>query len=631
MPQVHRAIGNPIDRLLEDVRREVGVLDGGEVATYIPELAKADASVCGLAVATLDGHLYTAGELVPFTIQSVSKPFVYALALTDSGAEAVLAKVGAEPTGDPFNTISLDDVTIRAHNPMVNAGAIVTTTLVGGATREEQFARVLDGLSAFAGRALTVDEAVFESERATGDRNRAIAYLMRSANLLDEDVEQQIDNYFRQCSIVVTAQDLAVMTATLANAGVNPLTGVEVIPRHVVASVLTVMATCGMYDYSGEWLYRVGLPAKSGVSGAVAAVLPGQLGLAAHSPRLDPQGNSVRGVAACERISERLGLHLLLPGERVRSGLRRSYRADTARSRRLRDQRQRDVLDAHGSSIVVYELGGDEAFAAVEPLVRVVLGDDDAQWVVIDMRRVTRIDTAALTLLDGLIAQLAAAGHHGRDRRAARPRPARRPARARSDPPAVPRRGRGPRMVRDPAAPRARARQHPARGDDPARAAGPPAGPARRDRDRDRGAGHHQGLPRRHGGLRGGRRRPTASTSSAPARWRPTSGSPGAAADGASARSPAAPPSASSPSSTAGRDRRASSRSSPRSASSSRPRPSTSCGPRLPMPAPASPSRSPAACPIGSGTRPLTSPRSNRPEQSAQGPLSRPDSRPRRS
>ena len=286
----------------------------------------------------------------------------------------------------------------------------MTTTLVAGATREEQFARVLDGLSAFAGRPLTVDEDVFESERATGDRNRAIAYLMRSAGLLDEDVEQQIANYFRQCSIVVTAQDLAVMTATLANAGVNPLTGVEVIPRHVVASVLTVMATCGMYDSSGEWLYRVGLPAKSGVSGAVAAVLPGQLGLAAHSPRLDPQGNSVRGVAACERISERLGLHLLLPGERVRSGLRRSYRADTARSRRLRDQGQRDVLDAHGTSIVVYELGGDEAFAAVEPLVRVVLDDDDAQWVVIDMRRVTRIDTAALTLLDGLIAQLTSAG-----------------------------------------------------------------------------------------------------------------------------------------------------------------------------------------------------------------------------
>ncbi len=407
---MHPAAPNPIIRLLDEVYAEVQGLDGGEVATYIPELAKADPSVCGLAVATLDGHVYTAGDLVPFTIQSVSKPFVYALALADSGPEAVLAKVGAEPTGDPFNTISLDDVTIRAHNPMVNAGAIVTTSLVAGATREEQFERLLSGLSAFAGRALTVDESVFQSESSTGDRNRAIAYLMRSAGLLDEDVEQQIANYFRQCSVVVTARDLAVMTATLANAGVNPLTGVEVIPRDVVASVLTVMATCGMYDYSGEWLYRVGLPAKSGVSGAVGAVLPGQLGLAAHSPRLDPQGNSVRGVTACELISERLGLHLLLPGERVRSSLRRTYRGDTVRSRRLRNQAQRAVLDTHGAEIVAYELGGDEAFAAVEPLVRVVLEDDQARWVVIDMRRVTRIDRAALALMDGLIAQLASDG-----------------------------------------------------------------------------------------------------------------------------------------------------------------------------------------------------------------------------
>ncbi len=403
---MHPAAANPIHRLLDEVYAEVQDLDDGEVATYIPELAKADPSICGLAVATLDGDVYTAGDLVPFTIQSVSKPFIYALALADSGPEAVLAKVGAEPTGDPFNTISLDDLTSRAHNPMVNAGAIVTTTMVAGATREEQFERLLSGLSAFAGRPLTVDESVFESESATGHRNRAIAYLMRSAGLLDEDVEQQIANYFRQCSVVVTARDLAVMTATLANAGVNPLTGVEVIPRDVVASVLTVMATCGMYDYSGEWLYRVGLPAKSGVSGAVGAVLPGQLGLAAHSPRLDPQGNSVRGVAACERISERLGLHLLLPGERVRSSLRRTYRADTVRSRRLRSQAQRGVLDAHGAEIVAYELGGDEGFAAVEPLVRIVLEDDKARWVVIDMRRVTRIDRAALALLDGLISQL---------------------------------------------------------------------------------------------------------------------------------------------------------------------------------------------------------------------------------
>jgi glutaminase len=171
----------PVDGLLREVWQSVRTIDSGQVADYIPELAKADPSTCGLSLATLDGAVYTAGDLVPFTIQSVSKPFVYALALADSGADAVLSKIGAEPTGDPFNTISLDDVSGRAFNPMVNAGAIVTATLVAGRTRAEQFDRILDGLSAFAGRALDVDEDVYASERDTGDRNRAIAYLMRSA------------------------------------------------------------------------------------------------------------------------------------------------------------------------------------------------------------------------------------------------------------------------------------------------------------------------------------------------------------------------------------------------------------------------------------------------------------------
>ncbi len=389
--------------------RSVSSIDSGRVADYIPELAKADPATCGLSLATLDGAVYTAGHLVPFTIQSVSKPFVYALALADSGPEAVLSKVGAEPTGDPFNSISLDDVSGRAFNPMVNAGAIITATLVSGATRAEQFDRILDGLSSFAGRALDVDEEVYASERDTGDRNRAIAYLMRSAGLLDEDVDAQVEMYFRQCSIVVTARDLAVMAATLANAGVNPTTGEQVIPRHVVAPVLTVMSTCGMYDYAGEWLYRVGLPAKSGVSGAIAAALPGQLGLAAHSPRLDPRGNSVRGVAACEQLSSRLGLHLLLPTERSRPNVRRTYRGDAVRSRRARNLPERALLETEGHTIAVHELVGDQGFAGVESLVRMVLSDPvTTRWRVLDLARVTRVDLAARELLSALIEQLAA-------------------------------------------------------------------------------------------------------------------------------------------------------------------------------------------------------------------------------
>lgn len=401
----------PIETLLHEVWQSVAGLDGGEIADYIPELAKADPATCGLSLATLDGAIYSVGDLVPFTIQSVSKPFVYALALADSGHDTVLSKVGAEPTGDPFNTISLDDVSGRAYNPMVNAGAIVTATMVAGEDRAAQFDRIRSGLSAFAGRELEVDEAVFASERDTGDRNRAIAYLMRSAGLLDEDVEAQVAMYFRQCAILVTATDLAVMAATLANAGVNPVTGLQVVPRHVVAPVLTVMSTCGMYDYAGEWLYRVGLPAKSGVSGAVAAALPGELGLAVHSPKLDPRGNSVRGVAACQQLSTRLGLHLLLPTERTKAGLRRTYRGDAVRSRRSRVNAQRELLEAEGSAIVVHELVGEQDFASIEWLVRIVREDPEpAGWRVFDLRRVSHLDVAAQALLAGLVDQLESEG-----------------------------------------------------------------------------------------------------------------------------------------------------------------------------------------------------------------------------
>lgn len=404
-------VRGPIDELLAEVWRSVATIGDGEVATYIPELAKGDPATFGMGLATLDGQVYVAGGLVPFTIQSVSKPFVYALALADRGHADVLAKVGTEPTGDPFNSISIDEATGRASNPMVNAGAIVTSSLVRGASRADQLERILGGLSAFAGRDLVIDEDVFASERATGDRNRAIAWFMRSAGLLEDDVDEQVDLYFRQCSVVVTARDLAVMAATLANGGVNPVTREQVVPRDVVASVLTVMTTCGMYDYAGEWLYRVGLPAKSGVSGGVAAALPGQLGLGVHSPLLDARGNSVRGVAAAERISRTLGLHLLLPSERTRSGIRRSYRDDVVRSRRGRTRAQTQVLDAEGSAIAVVELTGDQGFASTELLVRLVLEDPTpTSWRIVDLRRVTRVDTAAQALLEGLLAQLVAGG-----------------------------------------------------------------------------------------------------------------------------------------------------------------------------------------------------------------------------
>lgn len=400
----------PVEALLDEIWREAEQHRDGAVATYIPELARADPSTFGLALASLDGRVYSAGHIDQFTIQSVSKPFVYALALADRGIDAVLERVGVEPTGNAFNTISVDNAG-RPFNPMVNAGAIVTTSLVSGANDDEQFQRVIGGLSAFAGRPLGVDERVFESERETGDRNRAIAFLLRSVGALEHEVDDVLAVYFRQCAVLVDARDLAVMAATLANGGVNPLTGDAVVSPSVVSRVLTVMATCGMYDFAGEWLYRVGLPAKSGVSGGIAAVQPGRLGFGAHSPLLDARGNSVRGIAAYELLSERLDLHLFaVTGPELGRNYRRA-RGSVVRSKRVRLTREAAILDAHGSRIVVNTLTGAQDAASMERVAHAVIDDHESSgWQVFDLRRVTHAEPASVALLLRLIEQLQAEG-----------------------------------------------------------------------------------------------------------------------------------------------------------------------------------------------------------------------------
>jgi glutaminase len=284
----------------------------GALATYIPELSKADPDLFGVSVTSLEGRVYHAGDAgAAFTIQSVSKPFVYALALADLGIDAVCGRVGLEPSGEPFNAISLEPDTGRPANPMINAGAIVVCSMVGAADADERFERIRDVLSKFAGRRLELDAAVYTSELETGDRNRALAYLMRNAGLLQSPVDDAIDVYFRQCALLVTARDLATMAATLANGGRHPRTGLKVVDARIAEQVLSVMATCGMYDYSGEWLMRVGLPAKSGVSGGLVAVSPSQFGIGLVSPLLDERGNSVRGIAACRELSDRFSLHVM--------------------------------------------------------------------------------------------------------------------------------------------------------------------------------------------------------------------------------------------------------------------------------------------------------------------------------
>ena len=402
---------SPIDRYRASLLDEYRNLDDGVVADYIPELGKADPGWFGICIVTADGYVYEVGEsTVPFTIQSISKPFVLGMSLEDRGREAVLARIGVEPSGNPFNAIVVDEASNRPFNPMVNSGAIVATGLIAGPTVADRQARVLAGFGRLVGHEVSVDHAVFESERLTGDRNRAIGYLMRGFGMLEGDCEETLDLYFRQCSLRVTCRDVATMGATLANRGVNPVTGVRALDERYVPDVLSVMSSCGMYDYSGEWAYRVGIPAKSGVSGGILGVLPGQLAIAVFSPPLDPQGNSVRGVRVCERISEDLSLHVLRVHSTVGSVVRRSYRNPAARSNHVRAPVEAQALEQFERAIVVHELQGDLYFASMEAAFRSVVDDlASTRFVVLDLRRVVNSDAAAASLLRDLADALNAA------------------------------------------------------------------------------------------------------------------------------------------------------------------------------------------------------------------------------
>jgi glutaminase len=326
----------PLQRFLTTCHADFSADHGGEVAHYIPELSKADPGHFGISLATLDGHVYEVGDSrVPFTIQSMSKAFVFALALDTLGAERVESVIGVEPSGDPFNSIRLNAEN-HPFNPMVNAGAIACSGLMREARGDAAFEYIRQALSRFAGRELDVDEAVFTSESATGDRNRAIGYLLRNSTVIREDVSAVLEVYFRQCSVLVTARDIAIMAATLANRGLNPVSGEQVMTPYAISRTLSVMTSSGMYDYAGEWIYRVGIPAKSGVGGGILAALPGRLGLGSYSPRLDGHGNSVRGIKVCEALSSHYDLHMLNRSDDARNTIIADYTIGKSASRRSR-------------------------------------------------------------------------------------------------------------------------------------------------------------------------------------------------------------------------------------------------------------------------------------------------------
>jgi glutaminase len=404
---------SPVLAFLRRVHDRHRLDERGTVATYIPELARADPTSFGIVIATVDGAVYEIGDTrVPFTIQSMAKPLTYAAILDLLGAAAVRARIGVEPTGDAFNAISLGAGTGMPLNPMVNAGAITAVGLVPDAAGAgpSRLDSLVASLSRFAGRQLGLDDDVYASERDTGHRNRAIAHLLRGTGAITDDPDSVVDAYFRVCSVAVTARDLALIAATLANGGRHPLTGEMAASDATVRDTLSVMATCGMYDGAGEWMYEVGLPAKSGVSGGIFAVLPGQLGIGVWSPPLDSRGNSVRGVAVCRDLARELDLHLVR-GARPPSAVRTRASVAALPSKRARGAHERERITIDGDRSLVIELQGSLGFVAVETLARVALPKDEAaDAVVVDLRRVERIDTSVAGLLADLVAALGARG-----------------------------------------------------------------------------------------------------------------------------------------------------------------------------------------------------------------------------
>ncbi|MEM6752477.1 MAG: glutaminase A [Cyanobacteria bacterium P01_C01_bin.38] len=297
---------------LEDLYYYYQTLNEGTVAQNIPELAKANPDWFGICAVGVDGKVFDIGHSTQdFSIQSISKPFVYGLALEDWGKDYVLERIGVEPTGEPFNSIiEPEEISRRHYNPMVNAGAIVTTSLIKGSNAPERYNRLLEMFRRYIGRDVSIDLGVCNSKQTSDHLNRAIAYMMLNFGLIEGNINDIINLYFQQCSLTINCHDLAVMAATLANQGLNPMTRERAIDKKYVKNILSIMYTCGLYEFSGQWAYKIGLPAKSGLSGAIIGVVPNQMGIAVFSPALDERKKSWRGVKVFQALSEKFGLHI---------------------------------------------------------------------------------------------------------------------------------------------------------------------------------------------------------------------------------------------------------------------------------------------------------------------------------
>lgn len=301
-----------IEKMMQKTYDMYADLTSGEVARYIPRLADADPRWFGLTLASTTGSAFSSGDSrQEFSIQSISKAFVYALVCDTRGHDEVRERIGVNNTGLPFNSVIAIELNAgHTMNPMVNAGALATTSLVPGASWDDKWDFIHRGLSSFAGRDLLLDDEVYTSEMETNLRNLSIGRLLQSYGHITVDPECVTELYTRQCSLRVSTEDLAIMGATLANGGVHPVTGAQVVSAAASRDALSVMATTGMYEASGDWLFEIGMPGKSGVAGGIVTIAPGKGSLATFSPPLDSAGNSVRGIHATRHLSRKLGLNL---------------------------------------------------------------------------------------------------------------------------------------------------------------------------------------------------------------------------------------------------------------------------------------------------------------------------------
>jgi glutaminase len=304
-----KSASSPYQEALNSAYTKYKDLQEGKNADYIPALAKVDPNIFGIALVTMDGKVYTTGDITSeVSIQSISKVFTMALVMEEQGPDAILNNMGVDATGQAFNSIvAVEQYKGSEMNAMVNPGAITATSMVSGGSRDEIWNKIIATYSDFAGRPLTVNQEVFKSEAETNQRNQAIAMLMYAYGHIKDNPLQACDIYTEQCAVSVNAKDLAEMAATLANGGKNPVTGKQCMNPANVSKVLAVMATAGLYDDSGKWLYTTGLPAKSGVGGGILAVSPGKFGIAVISPPLDGAGNSVKAQRAIAEVSNIVG------------------------------------------------------------------------------------------------------------------------------------------------------------------------------------------------------------------------------------------------------------------------------------------------------------------------------------